>query len=65
MLLLIVADSNIMAERALLRLKEKLDGKHVSRGETATVEGHVETLIQEAIDEYNLCRLFHGWQAYL
>lgn len=59
------ADSNAMAARALMRLREKLDGKHTSRGEPATVEGHVETLIREAMDTYNLCRLFAGWQAYL
>lgn len=54
-----------MAERALMRLEEKLDGKHVSRSDTTTVEGHVEILIQEAISTQNLCRLFAGWQAYL
>lgn len=54
-----------MAERALLRLEEKLDGKHISRSEITTVEGHVEILINEATNMQNLCRLFHGWQAYL
>lgn len=54
-----------MAERALLRLEEKLDGKHISRSEVTTVEGHVEILIQEAICKRNLCQLFHGFQAYL
>lgn len=58
-------DANVMAMRALQRLEEKLDGKHVSRSEPATVEGHVEILIQEAIAPGNLCQLFAGWQAYL
>lgn len=58
-------DANVMARRALLRLEEKLDGKHVSRSESATVEGHVEILIQEAMSPQNLCQLFVGWQAYL
>lgn len=54
-----------MAARALMRLEEKLDGKHMSRSEASSVEGHVEILIKEAISMHNLCRLFHGWQAYL
>lgn len=54
-----------MAERALMRLEEKLNGKHMSRSEASSVEGHVETLIKEAISDRNLCRLFQGFQAYL
>lgn len=54
-----------MAERVLLRVEEKLDGKHVSRSEMVPVKRHVEILIQEAINEKNLCRLFVGWQAYV
>lgn len=58
-------DLNTMAERVLLRVEEKLDGKHVSRSEMVPVKRHVEILIQEAINEKNLCRLFVGWQAYV
>lgn len=58
-------DLNAMAERALIRLEEKLDGKHVSRSDITTVEGHVEILINEAMNPDNLCKLFVGWQAYL
>lgn len=54
-----------MAERALLRLEEKLDGKHVSRSDSMSVQRHVELLIKEATNEKNLCRLFGGWQPYL
>lgn len=54
-----------MAERALLRLEEKLDGKHLSRSEANSIEGHVEILIQEATNMRNLSQLFVGWQAYL
>lgn len=54
-----------MAERVLLRVEEKLDGKHVARKETATVQKHVAILIKEATDDENLCRLFAGWQPYV
>lgn len=54
-----------MAVRALMRLQEKLDGKHSSRMEPASVESHVEVLIKEAISIYNQSQLFAGWQAYL
>lgn len=54
---------NITAERALLRLREKLQGNE--RGGSTSVEGQVEMLIQQARDPENLCRLFHGWQPYL
>lgn len=58
-------DINGMAERALLRLGEKLDGKYLSRSEAYSVEAHVEFLIQEAMNLRNLSQLFAGWQAYL
>ncbi|XP_018573379.1 serine-protein kinase ATM [Anoplophora glabripennis] len=54
---------NITAERALLRLKEKLQGNEL--GHSTSIEHQVATLIQQAVDPANLCRLFHGWQAYL
>lgn len=54
-----------MAERVLLRVEEKLDGKHIARKETATVKKHVTILINEATDDENLCRLFAGWQPYV
>lgn len=55
--------SNISAERALIRLKEKLQG--TEDGSVKSVEGQVGRLIQQARDPENLCRLFNGWQAYL
>lgn len=55
--------SNISAERALIRLKEKLQG--TEDGSATSVEGQVGKLIQQARDPENLCRLYHGWQAYL
>lgn len=51
-----------MAERALLRLAEKLDGKHVSCSEPFPVKRHVKTLINEALNERHLCKLYYGWR---
>lgn len=58
---------NVMAERALTRLEAKLNGTEegTASGATTTVEAHVEVLIKQATNPYNLCRLFEGWQAYL
>lgn len=55
--------TNITAERALTRIKQKLQG--TENGGVSSVEGQVEHLIQEARDPANLCRLYNGWQAYL
>ncbi|KAJ8960033.1 hypothetical protein NQ318_009470 [Aromia moschata] len=54
---------NITAERALLRLREKLQGTEL--GNPTSIEHQVGTLIQQAMDPANLCKLFCGWQAYL
>lgn len=54
---------NVTAERALLRLRHKLQG--TEDGGTTSVEGQVTKLIQEARDPKNLARLFYGWQPYL
>lgn len=51
------------AERALLRLRAKLQG--TESGRPTTVESQVGMLIQQAVDPANLCRLFVGWQPYL
>ncbi|CAM1304006.1 ATM (predicted) [Pycnogonum litorale] len=54
---------NKIAERVLLRLKEKLQG--VEKGTVMSVNGQINYLIQEAMDPNNLSRLYHGWQPYL
>lgn len=54
---------NVSAERALLRLKQKLHG--TEEGGTSSIEGQVEKLLQQARDPSNLCRLYSGWQAFL
>ncbi|XP_062545587.1 serine/threonine-protein kinase ATM [Armigeres subalbatus] len=54
---------NISAERALLRVSDKLNGKEDEK--FTSVEGQVERLIFSASSNLNLCQLFHGWQPYL
>ncbi|XP_021700539.1 serine/threonine-protein kinase ATM isoform X2 [Aedes aegypti] len=54
---------NISAERALLRVSDKLNGKEDEK--FTSVEGQVERLIFTASSNLNLCQLFQGWQPYL
>lgn len=54
---------NISAERALLRVSDKLNGKEDEK--FTSVEGQVERLIFAASSNLNLCQLFQGWQPYL
>ncbi|XP_049852036.1 serine-protein kinase ATM isoform X1 [Schistocerca gregaria] len=54
---------NKMAERALLRLRQKLHG--TEEGSASSIAGQVNRLIQQAIDPVNLSRLYNGWQPYL
>lgn len=55
--------TNKLAERALLRIEQKLQG--TEDGISSSISGQVERLIQQARDPRNLCRLYSGWQAYL
>jgi phosphatidylinositol kinase/protein kinase (PI-3 family) len=54
---------NRMAERALVRLRQKLQG--TEEGTSTSVSGQVNRLLQQARDPGNLSRLYHGWQPYL
>ncbi|KAI4336143.1 hypothetical protein L6164_014710 [Bauhinia variegata] len=56
-------EGNKDAARALLRVKQKLDG--YEEGEMRSVHGQVQQLIQDAIDPERLCQLFPGWGAWL
>ncbi|XP_051142572.1 serine/threonine-protein kinase ATM isoform X2 [Andrographis paniculata] len=56
-------EGNKDATRALLRIKQKLDG--YEDGEMRSVHGQVQQLIQDAIDPDRLCQLFPGWGAWL
>ncbi|CAF4490038.1 unnamed protein product, partial [Rotaria sp. Silwood2] len=59
----ITTDTNKMAERLLLGLRQKLQG--VERLNQMTIKAHVNMLIQEATSIENLSQLFAGWQPYL
>jgi phosphatidylinositol kinase/protein kinase (PI-3 family) len=54
------------AKRALLRLKQKLQGlEDPTSGEAMSVQGQVQLLLNEATDAENLCMLYHGWAPWL
>ena len=53
---------NKMANRALLVLSAKLEGRE--EGAALSVEGQVTALIQRATDPANLCAVFDGWAAW-
>ncbi|CAL1538508.1 unnamed protein product [Lymnaea stagnalis] len=56
-------NQNKLAERTLLRLKQKLNG--LEGNAQLSVSGQVNFLIQKASDPRNLCKLYAGWQPYL
>ncbi|XP_023765032.1 serine/threonine-protein kinase ATM isoform X1 [Lactuca sativa] len=56
-------EGNKDAARALLRVKQKLDG--YEEGEMRSVHGQVQQLIQDAIDPDRLCQMFPGWASWL
>jgi len=51
--------TNKDAERAILRVKQKLHG--IEYGESLSIQGQVNQLINEATDPERLCKLFPGW----
>ncbi|KAH7439401.1 hypothetical protein KP509_04G059200 [Ceratopteris richardii] len=51
------------AARAMMRVKQKLDG--YEGGEMRSIEGQVQQLIQDAQDPDKLCQLFPGWAPWL
>ncbi|EQC27304.1 hypothetical protein SDRG_14925 [Saprolegnia diclina VS20] len=57
-----VADA---ASRALLRVKQKLQGYEDPTGDAMSVEGQVKRLVHMAQDPHNLCKLYPGWGPWL
>ena len=55
--------SNADAERALLKVKEKLEG--LEHGERKSIEGQVQQLLREAQDINNLSVMYSGWGPWL
>jgi ataxia telangiectasia mutated family protein len=56
---------NADAERTLLRIKQKIEGREGGESGARGVEGQVQFLLAEAQDPDNLCRMYVGWGAYL
>jgi len=56
-------EGNKDAARAILRVKQKLDG--YEDGEMRSVQGQVQQLIQDAVDVDRLCQMFPGWGPWL
>ena len=56
---------NREAERALLRIQDKLAGRGAGHSDALAVEGQVRALLDEARDPENLCRMYDGWAAWL
>lgn len=52
---------NADAERAVLRVKQKLQGQDVEGGAALSVAAQVAAMLQAARDPENLCRMFKGW----
>ncbi|CBN77270.1 conserved unknown protein [Ectocarpus siliculosus] len=53
------------AQRALARIKHKLQGYVDPNGDAMNVEGQVKLLINQARDPENLCKLYPGWAPWL
>ncbi|KAK3160101.1 hypothetical protein QOZ80_1BG0055200 [Eleusine coracana subsp. coracana] len=56
-------EGNKDAARAILRVKQKLDG--YEDGEMRSVQGQVQQLIQDAVDVDRLSQMFPGWAPWL
>lgn len=54
-----------MAQRALLVVQNKLEGKQAGISGVSSVKVQVERIINEATSNRNLCLLFPGWDPYL
>ena len=52
---------NREAERALLRIQDKLAGRVAGTNEVLAVEGQVRALLDEARDPGNLSKMYDGW----
>ncbi|RLN62565.1 hypothetical protein BBJ29_004418 [Phytophthora kernoviae] len=57
--------SNDAAARALIRVKQKLEGYEDPNGNALSIEGQVKHLMSAAQDPHNLCVLFPGWAPWL
>lgn len=56
---------NLVAQRALLLVQNKLEGREAGTLGDSNVEAQVERLINEATLPSNLCMLYPGWDPQL
>jgi len=56
-------EGNLDAERALMRVKQKLDG--YEDGELRSIEGQVQQLLHDARDPHKLAVMYAGWAAWV
>lgn len=56
-------EGNLDAERALMRVKQKLDG--YEDGELRSIQGQVQQLLHDAQDPYRLATMYPGWAAWV
>ena len=56
-------EGNLDAERALMRVKQKLDG--YEDGELRSIQGQVQQLLHDARDPHKLALMYAGWAAWL
>ncbi|KNC26081.1 Serine/threonine-protein kinase ATM, partial [Lucilia cuprina] len=56
--------ANFMAQRALLAVQNKLEGKQRGFFGSTSVAVQVERLINEAMNDRNLAMMFYGWDPY-
>ena len=56
-------EGNLDAERALMRVAQKLDGYEGS--ELRSIEGQVQQLLQDAQDPEKLCAMYPGWASWV
>uniref|UniRef100_A0A0K8UL82 Serine/threonine-protein kinase ATM n=1 Tax=Bactrocera latifrons TaxID=174628 RepID=A0A0K8UL82_BACLA len=58
-------EKNLTAQRALLCVQHKLEGRLSNITGTVNTDIQVQRLINDAISKQNLCRLYPGWDPYL
>ncbi|XP_067638113.1 serine/threonine-protein kinase ATM isoform X4 [Eurosta solidaginis] len=58
-------EKNLTAQRALLCVQHKLEGRLSSITGTVETDVQVQRLINDAVSRHNLCRLYPGWDPYL
>ncbi|XP_012162970.1 serine/threonine-protein kinase ATM isoform X2 [Ceratitis capitata] len=58
-------EKNLTAQRALLCVQHKLEGRLSSITSAVNTDVQVQRLINDAVSKQNLCRLYPGWDPYL